>query len=248
MSNLPANISNLVANLQAAKDSGPADAGDFLYLKLAKTGLWIYGSDEIEVDDESLFIIDPATYTQGYIAWDNGKLAGEKMAMQGQPQINERDLPELPAPTGPDRVEWAAQKAFALIGKTGPEKGQQFLYKSSSKGGKKAIAKLLTEIITQIKSGDPDYCPIVRLENDSYKHPNKAYGRIQVPILTVVGWTTPPEVGSVAAGIDEDDDYDDDDSYGDDGYEEEETPVVEPEPEPAPVKKVRRARRKKPAE
>ena len=59
---LPANISNLVANLQAAKESAPADDGDFLYLKLAKTGDWIYGADEMEVSEDSLFIIDPASY------------------------------------------------------------------------------------------------------------------------------------------------------------------------------------------
>ena len=165
------------------------------------------------------------------------------MAAQGKPSINERDLPALPEPTGPDKVVWAAQKAFALIGSEGPEKGLQFLYKSSSRGGKKAIAKLLTEIIEQIKSGDPAYCPIVRLENDSYKHQNKAYGRIQVPILTVVGWTAPPEAAAPEAvsGADDEDDYDDDE------YEEEEEAalVIEPEPEPEPVKKVRRQRRKK---
>lgn len=183
MSNVPAVISSTISNLEAAQASTPQDiGGDFQFLKMSKTGDWVYGADETEVSDDSVFAIDPNSYVQGFIAWDSdkGDLVGEVMAQAGQPPIVKADLDDVGHP-------WVVQVGFGLVGIEGAEKGVQMLYKASSKGGKNAVGDLLAKIIERGKAGETDICPIVILHADSYKH--KKFGKTFIPILSVDDWT-----------------------------------------------------------
>jgi len=181
MSNLPANLQNLQTNLEQTKAAAPVETGDFLFLKMDKAGDWIYGADEIEVASDSKFVIDPATYAQGFIAWDDGELVDERMALAGEPNILRDDLPDV-------GVDWNAQCGFALLGLTGEDVNVQLMYKASSKGGRTAIGKLIQEVINRLKEGHADACPVVTLDSDSYRH--KKYGKINTPIFNIVDWTT----------------------------------------------------------
>jgi hypothetical protein len=209
---VPAVISSTIANLVAAKLSTPQDnSGDFHYLKMGKSGEWVYGADETEIDPNSAFVIDPDSYAQGFIAWGDGELLDEKMAVAGAPPVTRADLPNVGA-------KWDDQVAFALKGVEGKEDGMQFLYKVSSRGGKAAVAKLLSQIIERGQAGEMAICPVVLLETTSYKH--KKFGKIFTPVLTVDEWVDLPAKGEQPA------------------------PAPEPEPEPAPepVKPTRKRR------
>lgn len=185
MSNLPANLQNLVTDLEKAKQATPADSGDFQFLKMDKSGTWLYGADDIEVDSQSEFIIDPATYAQGFIAWDDGELVDERMAVAGAEPITRTDLPDVGA-------EWNSQVGVALLGIGGDDNGEQLMYKTSSKGGRGAISDLIDEVIARAKSGEPDICPVVVLENEWYRH--KKYGKIYKPVFNIVRWASADDV------------------------------------------------------
>jgi hypothetical protein len=182
MSNLPANLQNLVTNLEQTKAAAPSvDVGDFQFLKMDKGGTWIYGADEIEPEADARFVIDPSSYAQGFIAWDDGELVDEKMAIAGEQPITRGDLPDVGA-------EWNVQFGFALLGLDGDDEGVQLMYKASSRGGKQAINALIDEVIKRGKEGKQDLCPVVELANDSYRH--KKYGKIYTPEFNIVEWTT----------------------------------------------------------
>ena len=224
MSNLPANIADLVGNLEKAQAAAPEEAGDFLYMKMTKGGNWVFGAGDTEFSNDSVFVIDPASYAQGFVAWCDGELLGERMALAGQDPILLSSMPALPVSVDSDGdpVDWRAQKAFAMKGIEGAEEGLQFLYKVSSRGGKAAIAELLAEIIKRGKAGESALCPVVLLDTDSYKHKNKKFGTIYTPILTIDDWmyvgaASEPEPAKVAK--------------------------TEPEPEPEPEPKAKRARK-----
>ena len=218
--NLPQVIQSTIGNLVAAQASTPAaSGGDFMYLKLSKSGDWVFGADETEVDGNSAFVIDPNSYAQGFVAWDDGELVDEQMAVAGAAPVVKADLPALSG------GRWDAQVAFALKGIEGKEEGVQMLYKTSSKGGRDAIAKLLSEIIERGKAGETNICPVVLLDTSSYKH--KKYGKIFTPILTVDEWVDLPEQGAEAKA--------------------EPTPEPEPEVKPEPAKKARTRRSRKTA-
>ena len=185
MSTLPAVITNLISTLIDAQKATPASTGgDFQFLKMTKNGEWVYGAEETEVGADSAFVIDPMSYAQGYVAWDEGELVDEKMAAAGQAPIILSDLPRL------NVGQWEAQVAFALKGVEGAEEGVQLLYKVSSRGGKTAVAELLAKIIERGRAGNADVCPIVLLEKSSYKH--KKYGKIYTPVLSVDEWIDLP--------------------------------------------------------
>lgn len=196
MSNqLPAVLQTLVTDLVAAEQASPGtSSGDFLYLKMSKGGNWIFGAEDTEVNNNSAFVVDPSSYAQGYVAWADGELLGEFMAVAGKQPITLADLPPLKVTVDDegDPVNWKPQKAFALKGIEGEEEGTQLLYKTSSKGGLKAISGLLAAIIERGKAGSADLCPVVMLDSDSYKHKIKKYGTIYTPVLTVDEWMGMP--------------------------------------------------------
>lgn len=211
-SNTPAIISNTIKNLVTAQANTPSVVtGDFLYLKMSKTGDWVYGAEETEVGHDSAFVIDPDSYAQGFVAWDDGELIDEKMSVAGQAPITKADLPDIGG------VRWDSQVAFALKGLEGKEEGVQLLYKTSSKGGKAAVAELLSKIIDRGQAGEMEICPIVLLDTTSYKH--KKYGKIFTPVLHVDEWIDLPPAGQTAPVV----------------KIVEPTPEPEPEPAPEPV-------------
>lgn len=194
MATLPATISNLISTLQQAqKITPPATGGEFSYLKMSKAGEWVYGAEETEVAANSVFVIDPASYAQGFVAWDGeGGLIDERMAVAGQPPILMSDLPALP-----NGARWDTQVAFALKGVEGDEEGIQLLYKTSSKGGRQVISELLGKIIERGTKGETALCPVVLLDTSSYKH--KKFGKIYTPVLTVDEWMDIPDAEEAVA-------------------------------------------------
>jgi hypothetical protein len=174
--------------------SPDTSGGDFQYLKLTKGGRWLYGSDEEEVSDDSVFVFEPSSYAQGYVAWADGVLLGEFMAVTGTKEIALADLPELPVKVDSegDAVKWKPQKAFALKGIEGAEEGVQLVYKTSSGGGLKAISGLLAAIVARGMAGNVEIYPEVLLDSSSYKHKIKKYGTIYTPVLTVDKWVEGP--------------------------------------------------------
>lgn len=191
---LPATLGDLVADLEAAQAQAPADNGDFMYMKMSKAGEWLYGADETEISNDSLFIIDPASYMQGFVAWDDGELHAEHMSVAGEKPVLKADLPALPA-----GAVWDTQVGFCLKGIEGPEDNLQLVYKVSSRGGKKAVSALLKQIIERGRAGKADLCPVVELKSDSYKH--KKYGKIYTPELRVLEWDDVPEAGEEVAAV-----------------------------------------------
>jgi hypothetical protein len=184
MSTLPANIQSLITSLEVAQTATPsASSGDFQFLKMTKQGEWVYGADEIEVSDDSAFVIDPSSYSQGYVSWSaDGELEDEKMAAAGQPPVLLSALD--------NSMNWKVQVGFALKGIEGEEDGEQLLFKTSSQGGKEVISALLAQIIAKARTGVSAFCPVVLLDNSSYKH--KKYGKIYKPVLTVDEWVEVP--------------------------------------------------------
>ena len=90
--NLPA-----VADLSKALKSGLADVAQVgtVIIKMDKTGHWVFGTDQTEVQEGSEWAVNPFSFVHGYIAWGTSTVLGEKMVSVTQP------LPELePAPEG----------------------------------------------------------------------------------------------------------------------------------------------------
>lgn len=188
------NIQNLGSALAASATRLQSTDGDGdPFLKLAKSGDWIYGADEIEVQEKSQWLVNPHTLSEGFVNWGDGELLGEEMGlMTGDPIVSH----SLPVIAGSKRG-WEKQLGLQLYCMTGEDKGTQVLYKTASKGGIKAARALIAAIVSQINSDPTQISPVITLDVDSYKH--KQYGKIYTPELNIVNFVSGMPTAAPAA-------------------------------------------------
>jgi hypothetical protein len=195
LANLPA-VTTLSTALRALEQG--AGTSGVVILKMDKTGHWVFGADQTEVEDDSTWAVNPFSFVHGFIAWGDGEVLGEKMTGVQHP------LPELDqAPPGAKRG-WETQIGMSLKCLTGEDKDMEARFTTTSVGGKKAVQALGVAIATQVEKDQSKPVAIVRLKKDHYVH--KSYGRIYTPVFEIVEWASmdgtaeaEPEVEAEAA-------------------------------------------------
>ena len=149
-------------------------------LKMDKTGHWVFGSDQTEVESDSKWAVNPFSFVHGFIAWGNGEVLGEAMGPVTAP------LPEHgPVPDGCAKG-WEVQIGASVKCISGEDAGINALYSATSVGGKKALTALGLAIAAQVEKDPTRPVPIVLLKKEHYQH--KSYGRIFTPVFDVVDW------------------------------------------------------------
>ena len=173
--NLPA-----VADLSKALKSNLANVADVgtVIIKMDKTGHWVFGSDQTEIQLGSEWAVNPFSFVHGFIAWGNAEVLGEKMVAISQP------LPELePAPDNAKRG-WETQVGLEITCINGDDKDLVARFATTSVGGKRALQSLGAEIATQIDKDPTKPVAIVALSTEHYAH--KSYGKVYTPIFKVI--------------------------------------------------------------
>jgi hypothetical protein len=193
--NLPSVASLSSALRSVAANVGGGEGGSVI-LKMDKTGHWVFGADQTEVEDDSIWAVNPFSFVHGYIAWGDGEVLGEKLVPVSEP------LPELdPAPPASKRG-WEMQVGMSLACTNGEDEGLQVRYTVTSVGGKKAVQALALAIAEQVDKDQTRPVPLVRLKKEHYQH--KSYGRIYTPVFDVIDWTTTNgDTAKVAADADD---------------------------------------------
>jgi hypothetical protein len=173
--NLPAVASLSTALRSIATEVGPTGS---VILKMDKTGHWVFGADQTEVEDDALWAVNPFSFVHGFIAWGDGEVLGEKMLPVAEP------LPEVgPAPSAAKRG-WETQVGMSLKCIKGEDAGLEVRYNVTSVGGKRAVQELAVAIATQVDTDQTKPVPVVKLKKEHYQH--KSYGRIYTPIFDIV--------------------------------------------------------------
>jgi len=54
--------------------------GGVAIIKMDKTGAWVLGAEQTEIEADSLWAVNPFSFMHGYIAWGDGEVLGEVMA------------------------------------------------------------------------------------------------------------------------------------------------------------------------
>jgi len=172
-------VTSLSAALRNINTGSGMDSGTII-LKMDKTGCWVYGADQTEVEDDATWAINPFSFVHGYIAWGDGEVLGEHMVSVAEP------LPELePAPTGAKKG-WEKQVGFSVKCLSGEDEGLEARYTVTSVGGKKAAQGLAVAIAEQVDKAPEKPVPVVTLGKEHYQH--KSYGKIFTPLFTIVKW------------------------------------------------------------
>ena len=173
--NLPA-VSSLTTALRSLESvAGPAGS---VIIKMDKTGHWVFGADQTDVEEDSNWAVNPFSFVHGYIAWGDGEVLAEKMVSVTDP------LPEMEAAPPGAKRGWEAQVGLSMKCVSGEDKGMDARYTVTSVGGKKAVQALAVAIAEQVDKDQTKPVPVVQLKKDHYTH--KSYGRIYTPVFEIV--------------------------------------------------------------
>ena len=175
---LPA-VSSLSSALRVAAQSA-APAGGTVILKMDRTGHWVFGADQDEVEPGSKWAVNPYSFVHGYIAWGDGQVLGEKMAPMTEP------LPEVDAAPPGASKGWEMQIGFSLKCLSGEDAGMEARYTATSVGGKRSVQELALAVAEQADKDSSRIVAVVTLGKDHYQH--KSYGRIYTPVFDVQEW------------------------------------------------------------
>ena len=177
--NLPTvqSLSTALRKMESA--AGPSGV---VILKMDRTGHWVFGADQTEVEDGSQWAVNPFSFVHGFISWGDGEVLGEKMASVSDP------LPELDAAPPGAKKGWETQVGMSLKCITGEDAGMEARFTTTSVGGKRAVQELAVEIATQVDKDQTTPVPVVTLGKEHYQH--KSYGRIYTPAFGVLQWVS----------------------------------------------------------
>jgi hypothetical protein len=177
--NLPSVKSLATALRTIETDVGGAGT---VIIKMDKTGHWVFGADQTEIEDGSTWAVNPFSFVHGYIAWGDGEVLAEKMVSVSQP------LPELEAAPPGAKKGWETQVGMSIKCLDGEDKGMEARYTTTSVGGKKGVQALAVAIATQVEKDQDKPVPVVELGKEHYTH--KSYGRIYTPVFKVLEWVS----------------------------------------------------------
>lgn len=162
-------------------------------LKFSK-GEYLAGQDGDEVEEGTELVANMDELMVGWVRWEGGKPTDMQMGrvVEGFTPPTRRELGdtdeadwERDEQTGQPRDPWQLTN-YLILKEPGGEK--LYTFATSSKGGLGAVAKLCAAYGKRLRQ-KPDEFPIVALNVDSYRHPNKAYGKIFTPLFDVMSWT-----------------------------------------------------------
>jgi len=184
--NLPALPDDFVNALVAGIAESRAQTSVFggkPMLRMLKTGTWVFGQSNDEVQEGSRWVVNPTSFKHGWCCWVDG--GGDKNRMAGEIMVpvNER-LPAQPPPI--DNTPFKPQREYELKCLDGDDAGTEVRYKINSLGGLNEFLMLIGEVAKQLVADRRHPCPVVRFYHGSYPHPK--WGQVLTPVVSIVDW------------------------------------------------------------
>jgi len=170
-------LSTALRTIQA--EVGPTGV---VIIKMDKTGHWVFGADQTEVEADSTWAVNPFSFVHGYIAWGDGEVLGEKMVSVSDP------LPEMDDAPPQAKRGWETQVGMSMKCLTGEDKGLEARYTTTSAGGKRGVQTLAVAIAEAVDKDPSKPVPVVLLKKEHYQH--KSYGRIFTPLFDIQSWVS----------------------------------------------------------
>jgi hypothetical protein len=193
MSNITTRSNNeLTPDLAAKIMSGIAESrattvmmgGGKPMLRMLKTGEWVYGQGNEEVQEGSRWAVNILSMSHGWVCWEKNE-GKEKNRMLGEVMVSMMEKkPACPSPV--EGHAYKEQRGFELRCYDGDDAGTEVIHKMTSDGGLKGIDKLLAAIQRQLAADPTHPCPLVSFVTDSYPHPK--WGTTYTPTYQVDGW------------------------------------------------------------
>jgi len=174
----------LMSGIAESKASTIVAGGGKDLLRMLKSGEWVFGQSNEEVQPGSRWIANVMSFQHGWCCWVEGG-PGQKNELRGEVMVSmAKAKPPCPPPI--DGTPYKEQRVFDLKCLDGADAGTEVTHKVGSIGGMRATLDLLDKVRGRLATNPKYSCPVLVLGTDHYDH-NK-WGRIYTPVLEVVGW------------------------------------------------------------
>jgi hypothetical protein len=172
--------------LDAAEDMGASSGALFMKFDGNK-GEYSFGKDQEELELGTRLAMNHRELKRGWICWKDGEVQGEVMVriMDGPPPS--KSSLEDHGPYDDDKDGWREQSSVQF---RDIESGEEFLFKTSSKGGRIAVANLVRDFGKEFAK-HPNELAIVELQNvsfDAKDEKGKKLGKKYAPVFKVAAW------------------------------------------------------------
>lgn len=173
--------------LDAAEDMGASSGGQYLKFD-GNTGIFSYGKDQEELPKGTRVAVNPNEFKNGWICWKDGEVQEEIMVrvVDGKPPVKGELRDHGPYEDDKDGWREQASTQFRDI-----ETGEEYLFKTSSKGGRISVGNLVRDYGKSFTM-HPGELAIVELQNTAFdaKDPKngKKLGRKYAPVFKIVDW------------------------------------------------------------
>lgn len=180
---LPANLKGSLAGIRDFGTQVDTETS-VMYLKIDKDmRIFIYGTDAIEPEKDSLWAVDPTRIRFGYGAFNaGGRCEQEELHVIGSPMPAQDDLPEVKG------CLWRSVYELPMRCASGDQIGTEVVFTASAKTAVPAAKKLLDLILDRVEDDQEAIVPLVFLVAVPWTH--KTYGEQAKPEFPVDSWTT----------------------------------------------------------
>jgi hypothetical protein len=149
-------------------------------LKLTKAGAWVVGVDNAPATELRL-VADVPGAEHGFTCFIAGKVVGEVMTPVALgKKVSQSDLPDYGPYQGGDG--WRTSASIQLKSIT---TGEDFLFTTTSVGGRSAVGELLTKYARRLEAGIGGI-PVIELAVEHYTH--RLHGIVHNPVFRIVRW------------------------------------------------------------
>lgn len=163
----------------AARDPrGSASGADYMNFS-GKVGRYEIGKDKVDVDPEEVYLINIASFEDGYICWKDGKPVATRLYPMGTP-IPPLDRSEH-GPFVKEGDGW--QDAKSLVARS-IDTGNSVYFKNNSVSGVSEFASLQKQVMARLRTGQPSW-PLVQFGKEPFTA--KGFKNFK-PVFNIVGW------------------------------------------------------------
>jgi hypothetical protein len=198
-----------LVNAQAMADAVSASAAQgqlggapdgSVYLNFTgKRGVYEFGKDKEDIDASELWLVNIASFEDGYVCWKGGKTIATRMAnIYGEQRISAPAADEQGPFNTTQGEGWFAAKSMVV--KSLEADDRQGYWKINSKSGVAVFADLLQQVGDRLRAGRASW-PLVNMGKEKFEAQGQKNYK---PVLTVYGWLSDAAVGDLAADPDSD--------------------------------------------
>lgn len=171
---------------------GGADGSDFMNFS-GKHGNYQIGKDKRDTNKEELWLVNAASFEDGWICWKGGKPVATRLYAIGQPvpQPNMEEFSPFNTKAGDG---WFQAKAMTV---KSFDHDQQAYFKINSVSGVSVFAELQKEITQRIMVGQP-FWPVISFDRATFEAQGMKNFK---PVITIDGWLSTQQVSTVLPPI-----------------------------------------------